>query len=60
MKSKTISFSSIKLAKRSQNLIKVSLLLNSTPPPPILHYLLVFSLKVISGGLGMQQLKAGY
>lgn len=62
MKSKTISFSSIKLAKRSQNLIKMSLFMNSICLlffPQILNYLLVFSLKVISDGLGMQQLKAG-
>lgn len=61
MKSKTISFSSIKLAKRSQNLIKKSLFMNSICLlffTQILNYLLVFSLKLISDGLGMQQLKA--
>ena len=61
MKSKTISFSSIKLAKRSQNLIKKSLFMNSICLlffTQILNYLLVFSFKLISDGLGMQQLKA--
>lgn len=62
MKSKAIYFSSIKLAKSSQNLIKTLLLMNSICLlffSQILNYLLVFSLKVISDGLGMQQLKAG-
>lgn len=49
IKSKTISFSSIKLAERSQNLIKLPLLLNYVFCfllfSKSLHYLLVFSLK---------------
>lgn len=49
IKAETISFSSIKLAERSQNLIKLSLLLNYVfcflLSSKILHYLLVFSLK---------------